>query len=252
MLTIQPNFTTKQYASKPLHFKGESDDITEDYINNKKTFYKEQISNAEKIIDDKNSPKKLKSTAKVIKVISEAILEGWAVLWGGLVASKFIKSGVIKAAGGAKTVQKGIKNIAKGIEKGADRLSETQAAKTINEKTGKVIDRLEKTTVGAYIAKGAKALGKSIATAGNYVEKGYNKIAEKFGGKTLEQTYDIVTKWIARTLGVGSGAAAAYNSATGANEEAKRGFEKAEAELKKAEAEEKFSDIEDIEDEDGE
>ena len=90
MLTIQPNVVN--YSNrKPVHFRGGEDgasgsildsEITEDLYNQKSNFYKSQIREFDKSINDEHTPDFMKKVLKTFRIISEALLEGWAVAWG--------------------------------------------------------------------------------------------------------------------------------------------------------------------------
>ena len=76
MLTIQPNFT------RNTAFRGEKAFVDQETYEAKKKYYKDKQREFNEILDDENIPEGMKKGAKVCKVASEGILEGWAVAWG--------------------------------------------------------------------------------------------------------------------------------------------------------------------------
>ena len=175
MLTIQPNFTTKQYTQKtqrPLHFKGIDEDageITEEYIRKKQDFYEEQSEKAERIINNDKSPEALKKGMRVIKIISDGIWEGLAVLWGARVGSKFVKGSTVKGINSkaAKNIGKGFKTVGEYISKGFEKLSQSGLAK----KAGELVDKLNNTKYGKYIVSAGKAVVNAVKTAVGFLRK---------------------------------------------------------------------------------
>lgn len=209
MLTIQPNLTTKQYTQKvqrPLHFKGIDEgagEITEEYIKNQQSFYEEQSKKAEELINNNKSPEALKKGMRVIKIISDGIWEGLAVLWGARVGSKCVKKGINSKA--AKNVGKGFKSIGKYISKGFEKLSQSKLAK----KAGELVERLDNTKYGKYIVSAGRTIVNAVKTAVSFVKGKFEKVK----GSNIETAYDKVTNGASTALGVGSGAAASYSTA---------------------------------------
>lgn len=208
MLTIQPNFSkVQQYAQRPLHFKGQSAEITEDYVNEQRDFYEKQVREADKIINDEKAPEALKKGMKILKIISEGIIEGWAVLWGARTGAKFAKNGAIKTVNSkfAKNVGKGLKSAGEFITKGFEKLSESKLAK----KAGELVEKLDKTKFGKYIVSAGRAVVKGIKTVVEFVRTKLGKATKA----DIESTYDKVANGTATTLGVGSGIAGTYSAA---------------------------------------
>ncbi len=215
MLTIQPHFTTKQYntkmAQRPLHFKGIDEgegEITEEFIRNKQAFYEEQSEKAEKIINNEKAPETLKKGMRFIKIISDGIWEGLAVLWGAKVGSKFVKGSTVKAANSkaAKSVAGGFKKVSGYIAKGFEKLSQSSLAK----KAGELVEKLDNTKFGKYIVAAGKAVVNAVKSVVRFV-KG------KTQGTDIGATYDKVANGVSTTLGVGSGVAASYDTARKTN-----------------------------------
>ncbi|MCM1338746.1 MAG: hypothetical protein NC191_03645 [Muribaculaceae bacterium] len=228
MLTIQPNVTaaTRQYAQKNLHFKGVDDDITEEYVKGKQKFYEKQINDSEKIINNKKAPDTLKKIMKGIKVVSEGIIEGWAVLWGAKKGANFAKSGAISSVNSkfAKSVGKGFKAFGGFIAKGFEKLSQSGLA----EKAGNLVEKLNNTKFGKYIVSTGKAVVKAVKAAASFVKNKFSGIK----GENIEKTYDKVANGTATTLGVGSGVAGTYSAAKAEEKKTAEEKKKKEAELK--------------------
>ncbi len=197
MLNVQPNFTTSAY--KPV-FRGEKDFLTEDAVNEEKDFYARQIDGFNEIIDDEYMPSGMKKAAKVLRIISEGILEGWAVAWGAKKGLNFLKSSSVK------TINSNT------YKKAAEILQPTR------DYAAKILKNVKK-----YAVKKLGLLKKSKFAKSNfsqYVVKQYNKlktVAEpyitKIKEKTTNITYEKATNATATVLGVGSGATGAINAA---------------------------------------
>jgi len=250
MLTIQPNFTTKQNYTKPLHFKGESKPLTEEYVNEQKEFFKKQIKEADKILNDKETSETLKKWAKKCKIASKGIIEGWAVLWGATRGAQFAKAGTIKAiqSKSSKAISKNLGRIGSYISRSFAKLAESSFGK----KAAEYIEKLDNTKYGNYIVKAAKAIAKGIKKIFGFAKKG----TANLNVENIEKTYDKVSKGAARTLGVGSGIAGSYSAV----QEVKKAEEKAkveeeeeaeEASVEEAEEDVEANDIEEIDDIDG-
>ena len=216
MLTIQPNFTP--HSNKALTFKsGYTVNTAEDRKFQEKTqFYEEQANEFDSMIKDNKTPDYMKKVFKTFKVVSEALFEGWLVMWGASKGSKFVKDGVIKGANSKFT--KELKEIFKPISKGL-KTARTTFAKSINEgadkfKNSEFLKKMNENFIGKQIVKVFEFIGKGFAAVGKVIKSGYDKVASHFKGKSASEIYDKAAKATGRTLGVGAGAAGAYDAAT--------------------------------------
>ncbi|MBE7712672.1 MAG: hypothetical protein E7Z87_02900 [Cyanobacteria bacterium SIG26] len=221
MLTVQPNFTTK-YVQKPLAFKGEGTlELTEENYNQKKDYYQKQIQDLNDVIQDEKAPSALKKFAKVAKVISEGVLEGWAVAWGAKKGGDVIKGSTLKALNsnfvkGAKTYAKPLithtkkygAQVFEYIGKLFTKIKDTKFGQKVIEN----FDKFANTKTGAKIVEGLKIVANGFKAVGKFIAKHFNKVADKFKGKSVETNYDRIAKTTATTLGVGAGATSAYNA----------------------------------------
>lgn len=232
MLTIQPNVVT--YSNKrPVHFRANENgvagsffdgDITEDLYNEKSNFYKSQIREFDKSINDEHTPDFMKKVLKGFRIVSEALLEGWAVAWGASKGSKVIKSSVVKnveeVAGKhaqevltpfGEKLAKGFKKIGKVLSKWVEKFKNSSFALAFSEKLAKITEKMNQNSVGKYIVKGFQAVGEGIKAVVNFITK-------PFKGAKVSEVYDKATKATSTTLGVGAGAAGAYNATAKINE----------------------------------
>lgn len=69
-------------------------------------------------------------------------------------------------------------------------------------------------SVGKYVVKAFEYIGKAFKFVGGLFKKGFEAIAKPFKGKTGEELYDKAAKVTSNTMGVGAGAAGAYDAAT--------------------------------------
>jgi hypothetical protein len=199
MLTIQPNLTTKTYSSRNVSFRN-LEDISESDYRNQEHFYEGQIREANKIINSEHSPEILKKGMNWVKIISNGILEGWAVLWGAAVGAKTIKKGSIKFAN-SRFMQKLGTNLRKFGQKINEKFGEG-----VSKKVAEFTEKLSKNDFGSKILKG-------ISTVTDVAKKGLAILGKPFKGKSAEEIYDKGAKAVATTLGVGSGAAGIYSEA---------------------------------------
>lgn len=220
MLTVQPKFTNQ--SSYKTSFKGESDLINEEKYNEKKSYYQNQKMEFDKIINDEYVPEGMKKGAKVFKVASEGILEGWAVTWAATKGGKCLKSGYLKAANSkfAKWATEMLKPLGKGLKKSSKNIKTSLLKGLENIKTSKLVTKttnffskaeetLNKTKLGQVVVATIKGIGKAFKAVGKAISYIAHKIAEPF----KKVTYDKATKATASTLGVGSGIAGAYSAA---------------------------------------
>jgi len=220
MLTIQPSFTTKQYSPKVVHFKGQ-DDISEEYVNEQKAFYQDQINKADKIIEDKRTPSFMKKFMKFSKIVSEGFIDGWAVLFGALTGAKVVKKGTLKSVNSktAKSLGNGLKKVGSLISKGAKKLASSGFVKKAIETASQFIEKLNNTKYGKYIVKAGKAVVNFVKSAIGITKKGVDKITTPLKQQGAEAVYDKASKGVATTLGVGSGIAGTYSAAKKAEQE---------------------------------
>lgn len=224
MLTIQPNFTTK-YVQKPTAFKGHEGayDLTEDLYNEKSDFYKKQIKDLDEVIENDKTPSTLKKFAKGAKVVSEAVLEGWAVAWGAKKGANILKGTAAKGLNSkfAKNIQDFATKAQDFIKtKGIGTKLHTAIVKGIEKfKTSKIgqniintFNRFADTKVGGAIIKGFKVIGNAFKTAYGFVAKQFSKVKTAMSGKSFDEVYEKTSKAAATTLGVGAGTTSAYTS----------------------------------------
>lgn len=220
MLTIQPRFTNQ--SSYNTSFKGDNDFITEDKYNEKKNYYGNQKLEFDKIINDEYVPEGMKKGAKAFKVISEGVLEGWAVAWGATTGGKFLKTGLLKAYNSkfakwaskmlspiSQGIKKSSKNFKTSFSKGIENIKTSKFVKNISAKLTKAEESLNKTTLGKALVTGIKYIGKAFKAVGKVI----SMIGSKIKAFTKNMTYEKASKATASTLGVGSGVAGAYSAA---------------------------------------
>lgn len=220
MLTVQPKFTNQ--SSYKTSFKGDSDFINESKYNEKKSYYENQKSEFDKIINDEYVPEGMKKGAKVFKIASEGILEGWAVTWAATKGGKFLKSGYLKAANSkfvkwatemlkplGKGLKKSSKNIKTSLLNGLEKIKTSKPVTKTTSFLNKAEETLNKTKLGQVVVATIKGIGKALKTVGKAISSIAHKIAEPF----KKVTYDKAAKATASTLGVGSGIAGAYSAA---------------------------------------
>lgn len=234
MLTIQPKIT--QYSNTPkIAFKSSNADavinrLTDEenkFYEGKTKHYEKQVQDFDNLINDTHTPNTLKKALKVFKIISEGLLEGWAVAWGASKGAKIMKSSAIAGANSkvAKGTQKiltplfeRIKNggskLFEKISKGVDNIKASKAYTKIGEKISAITEKMNNNKVGRIILKGFEYIGKAFKYAGNLIFKGFKKVFQPFKGMKAEEVYDKAAKVTSNTMGVGAGAAGAYNAAT--------------------------------------
>ena len=219
MLTIQPRFT--QQASRAIPFRGNEEYLNEETYNQKKSYYQRQKEGFEEILNDEYVPDGMKKGAKVCKIASEGILEGWAVTWAATKGGKFLKSTFVKALNSkfAKWTAEMLSPVGKGLKTSAQKLMESLSNKTTNIKqskfVNKLLENLNKTKAGQLVLNAAKTVGKGLKTALTFVKN----LGQKIISPLKDLTYDKAAKATARTLGVGSGLAGAYSAARTPNDD---------------------------------
>ncbi len=234
MLTIQPKITqysnTQKITFKSSNAEAVSNGLTEEenkFYESKTKHYEKQVQAFDNLIHDTHTPNTFKKALKVFKIISEGLLEGWAVAWGAAKGANIMKSSAISGANSkvAKGTQKVLTPLFTKIKTGGSKLFEKIAKGIDNIKTSKLYtnlsDRLTLLTekmnanpVGKYIVKGFEYIGKAFKYVGGLIAKGIKKIVEPFKGVKAEEVYDKAAKVTSNTMGVGAGAAGAYNAAT--------------------------------------
>ncbi len=233
MLTIQPKVVNLYPKMNQTSFKGGEaaalDIDNDEALFEKKTqYYKHQINEFDKSLNDKYTPSSFKKVIKIFKVVSEALLEGWAVAWGASKGSKIIKSTVVKEMNSktakgleevltpfGKKLKKAGLGIGTAIKNGFQAIKTSKFVTSAGEKLHNLAERMNKNSIGKYVVKGFEYIGKAFKFAADLVTAGYKRAAQLFEGKTASQIYDKATKATSTTLGVGAGAAGAYNAATG-------------------------------------
>lgn len=219
MLTIQPRFT--QQASRTVPFRGNEEYLNEETYNQKKSYYQRQKEGFEEILNDENVPAGMKKGAKIFKVVSEGILEGWAVTWAATKGGKILKSTFVKALNSkfAKWTAEMLSPVGKGLKTSAQKFMESLSNKTTDLKQSKLVNKLlenlNKTKAGQFVLNAAKTVGKGLKTALTFVKN----LGQKIISPLKDLTYDKAAKATARTLGVGSGLAGAYSAARTPNDD---------------------------------
>ena len=222
MLTIQPKIQVANHQK--LSFKG-VDNLENDraFYEEKQDYFEQQARDFEELENDRHTPKALKPVMKGLKILSEAVVEGFAVLWATKKGASFIKSGATKLASskfttGSKKVLKPLKtgfkdfanSLFKTISEKMEKLSNNETVKNITTKFDKLYKRFSESAIGKPIVKVAK----SIISFG---QKTFEKVSKLFGGKgekvSAEKVYDKTVNAVANVAGVGSGVAGAYAAA---------------------------------------
>lgn len=227
MLSVQPKFT--QYAAaKQTAFKGLSNpqETPEDrYFEEKTNYYKDQTRAFDEALLNEHTPDIMKKVIKGFRIVSEALLEGWAVAWGASKGMKIIKSTTIKGLNSSfakhtedilKPVGEGLKNAGKTVKTKfgnlINNIKTSDFAKRTTEKFNSVTNSMRNNTVGKYIVSGFEAIGKGLKCIGNLVKQGTNKVISPFKEMKAGEIYDKAAKATSTTFGVGAGAAGAYNA----------------------------------------
>ena len=230
MLTIQPKVA--QYPQRNISFRN-SDVYDEDFYKEKTKYYENQTKEFDELIGDQKTPNSFKKVLKGFKVVSEGLLEGWAVAWGASKGAKVIKSAFVKGASSkaAKNAQEIVGPAIEGAKKTGGKLlgvigewfEKIKASKfiqNISEQFSKLTEKLNNNKYGKYVVQGFEYVGKFFKWIGSAISKGYNKVATALKSAKGEEVYDKATNVVSKTLGVGAGAAGAYNAATNADKRA--------------------------------
>ena len=220
MLTIQPKITS--YSRPVVSFKGD-----EDFYKSKVDYYTQQYKDFDEMAQDPNSPKGLRKVMKGFAVVAEALLEGWAVAWGASKGAKVLRTPIKNFVNGkfVKHIKDIVRPLTNGVKDSASTITEkiTKTADQIKtskfaEKLTNIVNKMKENKVGRYVVKAFEYVGKAFKYVGNLVKNGANKVTEYFKGKTAGQLYDKGARAASVTMGVGAGAAGAYNAATNAQE----------------------------------
>ncbi len=208
MLTIQPKFTAGN-AFRPSFRAEDADFLTEDNYNEERDFFEKQIDGFDDIINDEYMPEKMKKGVKFLRIISEGILEGWAVAWGAKKGINFLRKTGTKTLN-SKTYTKA-KEILTPAKEGL-----AKARQNIKKYIGEKLQKIGETQFGQKV-KNSK-FGKFIKNAFENISAKISAAKTKIQEKTNKITFEQATNATATTLGVGSGTAGAINSAIEANE----------------------------------
>ena len=229
MLSIQPvNVTSPKMRN--VQFGNRSAftvETPEDEAYSEKTkFFEKQKQEFENIVNDERTPEFLKKMGKAFKVISEALFNGWLVAWGASKGAKFVKSSVASGMNGkvaqeAKTFAKPIANgfrkaagaIAGGFATVGEHIKASKTYTNLAEKLTNFAEKMDNHKYGQYVMSGLRLVGKGIKAAFGFVAKPFEKLAEKIKGTSFDTAYDKAAKATSTTLGVGAGAASAYDEA---------------------------------------
>lgn len=225
MLTIQPRIT--HYSNtRNIAFRGnekpEAEELTaeERLYRMKRNRYEKQVAQLDNLIQDKQTNNYLKKILKACKVVSEGLLEGWAVAWGAHKGAKIVKPSIIAKGAESKTykflrpVLNGGKKLGEALSKGIDNIKASKLYTGAAEKLAVITEKMNNHSVGKYVVKAFEYIGKAFKFVGGLFKKGYEAIAKPFKGKTGEELYDKAAKVTSNTMGVGAGTAGAYDAAT--------------------------------------
>ena len=226
MLTIHPNFTN--YVKPAVSFKAGEYDATDEYYQKKVNYYKQQAKDFEKLAQDAEAPKGLSTMMKIFQVASQALLEGWAVAWGASKGSKILKSSFIKGANSkfSKNTKEVLKPIGEGAKNSWKKITEIFGAKAEKVKNSKFaqklnsgIEKLKNNKYGKYLVQGFEYVKDAFKYVGSWISQGFKKVTEPLKNKPAEEIYDKAAKVTSTTLGVGAGAAGAYDAAINKKQE---------------------------------
>ena len=227
MLTVQPNFTNYSKPAVSFRAKDAQLDENESYFKSKVDYYKQQAKEFEKLAQDQDTPKGFKKAMNVFKIVSEALLEGWAVAWGASKGCKILKSSFLKGADSkfVKHAKEVLKPLKAGLKDSGKKVGELFSSVVDKVKTSKFadkftkfVDKMRENKVGKYVVQGFEYVGKAFKYIGSLIKSGFEKLAKPLREKPAGEIYDKAAKATSTTLGVGAGAAGAYNAATNADQ----------------------------------
>ncbi len=225
MLSIQPSITNQTIRKAPV-FKGDtsSNTIDEHLYESKRDYYEGQKNEFESILNDERTVKPLKDIARVFKVISEILFEGWAVAWGASKGAKFVKSSVV--GGINSNVGKGIKNVLKPLGKGIVAAGEkiaqyaqatvkyvkaTPTYAKFQKNAAEIIEKMDNNKYGKIALKALNTIYNGVEEVAGWVVKPFKKFAASLKNTSFDAAYDKAAKATSTTLGVGAGATCGYN-----------------------------------------
>lgn len=227
MLSVQPKFTQYAAAKQPA-FKGLSNpqETPEDrFFEEKTNYYKDQTRAFDEALLNEHTPDAMKKVIKGFKVVSEALLEGWAVAWGASKGMKIIKSTTIKGLNSSfakhtedilKPVGEGLKNAGKTFKTKfgnfITNIKTSDFATKTAERFTNMTESMRNNTVGKYVVSGFEAIGKVLKYIGNLAKQGADKVISPLKEMKAGEIYDKAAKVTSTTFGIGAGAAGAYNA----------------------------------------
>lgn len=258
MLTIQPKFT--HYSNtRQIAFRGEDPSNEDKIYQEKQEHYKKQVEELDNLMNDKYTNTTFKKVLKGSKVVSEGLLEGWAVAWGAHKGAKIIKPSFIAKGADSKVykvlapifsgIKKGGSRFVKSISKGIDNIKASKLYTGAAEKLATITEKMNNNSVGKYVVKAFEYIGKALKYVGGLFKQGFEAIAKPFKGKTGEELYDKAAKMTSNTMGVGAGAAGAYDAATKDSKKTPNADNSEQDEKLVAVKIENIDDIDDIDDE---
>lgn len=207
MLTIQPKLT---HISSKTAFKGDENFDRRAY-ENEKSYYQSKAREFNEIEKDEDLPKVAKKGAKFFRIISEAVVKGLAVAWATTTSAALLKK--IKSDKISKWVNDVVKPTGEKLKNattvGIANIKNSKFATKIAEKFSRFVEKMDNNKFGHYIVSGFRYIGKGVKAVGRFIKKAFNIITKPF----RKTTYDKAVKTTSTTLGVGSGAAAAYEEA---------------------------------------
>ena len=253
MLTVQPRSINYQNSQR-ISFKearvvdmNNDNENAENIYEKKVKYYKKQAKNFDSLSKDEETPTTFKKMMKGFKVVSQALFEGWLVWWGAKKGANFVKGSLTSEKGKVfvKTTKDILRPVKNGIKTSGEKIVESYNRGIDNIKASKFVKSMKKNAIGKYVVAGLRYLEKGIRFIGKMIKSGYDLIAKPFRNKTNSEKYDTFANYASVILGVGAGAAGAYNAATDAD------VRRAELAKKKAieEAEKQEQSAEEIEDE---
>lgn len=223
MLTIQPKITNYS-NTRQIAFRSENSFNEDKIYEEKQKHYAKQVEELDQLIQDKHTNNTFKKVLKGSKVVSEGLLEGWAVAWGAHKGAKIVKPSIITKGADSK-LYKALNPLFSGIKKdglkfievlskGIDNVKASKLYTGAAEKFAAITEKMNNNSVGKYVVKAFEYIGKAFKYVGGLLKKGFETIAKPFKGKTGDELYDKAAKVTSNTMGVGAGAAGAYDAAT--------------------------------------
>ena len=223
MLTIKPKFTNYS-NTRQIAFRGEAPSNEDKIYEEKQKHYAKQVEELDKLIQDKHTNNTLKKVLKGSKVVSEGLLEGWAVAWGAHKGAKIVKPSILVKGSDSKLykvlspmfsgIKKGGAKFIEVLSKGVDNVKASKLYTGATEKLAAITEKMNNHSIGKYVVKAFEYIGTAFKFVCGLLKKGFEAIAKPFKGKTGEELYDKAAKVTSNTMGVGAGAAGAYDAAT--------------------------------------